>query len=79
MVFLRRNPTVKSNLEDQGVTCIFLGYAQNHTGGIYLMLNLRTKRIVLIRDVIWLNKTYGEYISRKETTKMTSYILQDEY
>ena len=44
---------------------MFLGYAQNHTGGTYIMLSLSKKRTVLSRDVIWLNKTYGEYVSIK--------------
>ena len=42
------------------------------------MLNVCIKCIILIRDIIKLNKTYGEYISRKENCKLTSYILQDE-
>ena len=42
------------------------------------MLNLCTKCTVLIRDVIWLNETYSEYLSRKENTKENTYILQDE-
>ena len=42
------------------------------------MLNIRTKHIVLISDVICLNKTHGEYVSKRETTKETSYIRQDE-
>ena len=46
--------TVKSKLEDQGKTCMFLGYAQNHIGSTYHILNLCTKRIVLIRDIIWI-------------------------
>ena len=43
------------------------------------MLSLCTKRIVLIRDVIWLNKIYGEYISKLEHTKAYSYILRYEH
>ena len=43
------------------------------------MLNLCTKNIVLICDVIWLNKTYGEYISRQKHIKPDIYILQYEY
>ena len=43
------------------------------------MLNICTKYIVISCDVIWINKTYGDYVSRKETTKMTSDIFQDEY
>ena len=59
-------------------TCMLLGYAQNHRGGTYCMLNLRTKCIVLSHDGICLNKTYSEYVSRKYHTKANSYILQDE-
>ena len=56
---------------------MFLGYAKNHTASTYRMLNLRTKHIVLSRDDVWLNITHSEYISRKETTEASSYILQD--
>ena len=42
------------------------------------MLSLSTKHITISRDVIWMNKTHSECASRKETTKATSYILQDE-
>ena len=31
------------------------------------------------RDVIWINKNYGEYLSGQEHTKVESYILQGEY
>ena len=58
------------------MTCMFLGYAQNHTGGTYCMLNICTKFIVLIHAFIWINKTYNEYVSRKEHTKDDSYTPQ---
>ena len=51
--------TVKEKMEYQGNMCMLLGYAQNHTGGTYHMLNLGTKRNVLSCDVIWSKKTYG--------------------
>ena len=60
MVVVRIIATVKSKLEYLGKTCMFLGYAQNHTGGTYRMLNLHTKHIVLSRDIIWIKKNYGE-------------------
>ena len=45
--------------------CMFLGYAKNHTGGTYHMLNLRSKRIVLSHEVICVKKPkkswYQEY------------------
>ena len=51
---------------------------KNNTGGTYRMLNLCTKCIVISCDVIWRNKTYGEYVPRKENTKVTIYIIQDK-
>ena len=41
---------------------MFLGYEQKYTGCIYHTFKIRTECIVLIRDTIWLNKTYGEYV-----------------
>ena len=70
--------SIKSKLEDQGITSMFLGYARNHKGSACHLLNLLTKLIVLIRDNIWLNKTYGEYVSRNYHIRSDSYILQDE-
>ena len=64
-------------LEDWGKKCMFLGYAQNHTGGNYHMLNICTKCILLSCGVIWLHKTYGESVWRKENIKSDSYILQN--
>ena len=56
---------LKIKLEDQGMTCMFLGYVQNNNGGTYRMFNIHTKRIVLNHDAIWLNQNYGDYVSRR--------------
>ena len=60
------------------MVCMFLGNSKNYMGGKYHILNLRIKYIVLRRDITWINKTYGEYISRQEHTKDKVYITQDE-
>ena len=60
MVVVRSISTLKAKLEDRGKTCMFLGYAQNHTGGTYRMLKLRTKIILLSHGVICLKKSYRE-------------------
>ena len=70
--------TIKEKLEYWGKTCILLGYEKNHTGGTYCIISIHTKHIIIISDIIWINKTYGEYVSRKENTKAITYILQDE-
>ena len=43
---------------DRGLTCMFVGYASDHSGDCYEMLNLNTRRILQTRDVIWLGKMY---------------------
>ena len=43
---------IKANLEGLGMLFIFLGYAQNHTGGAFHMLDLLIKIIILSRGVI---------------------------
>ena len=50
---VRSTATVKEKQEDQGITCMFLGYAKNIIGGTYRMLNLHTKNIIISCDVIW--------------------------
>ena len=47
-------------------------------GSKYHILNLYIKRTVLSRDIVWINKTYGEYTSRRDHTKDDICILQDE-
>ena len=41
-------------------------------------MKIHTKCILLSRDFIWLNITYGKNVSRWEHTKSDSYIPQDE-
>ena len=39
---------------------IFVGYAEKHAGNVYRFINPSTHRIVLSRDVKWLERKYGE-------------------
>jgi hypothetical protein len=38
-------------LHDRGVQCMFVGYAENHKGGVYRMWNPKTRKIHIRRDV----------------------------
>ena len=51
---------MKSATQDRGLKCIFLGYADDHSGDVYRFYNMQTGRIITSRDVIWINKTYHE-------------------
>jgi hypothetical protein len=55
---MKSNATPK--LEERGITCMFVGYATDHSGDCFEMLNMQTKRIILTRDVQWLNRMYYE-------------------
>jgi len=47
-------------LADQGVQCMFVGYALDHTGNCYQMWDPTTKRVHETRDVIWLKCMFYE-------------------
>jgi hypothetical protein len=51
---------IQAKLTNRGTTCMFVGYTEHHSRDIYRMLNLTTNSIINSRDIIWLNKTYGE-------------------
>lgn len=45
-------------LADRGVQCMFVGYALEHAGDCYRMMNMKTGRVLHSRDVIWLKSMY---------------------
>jgi hypothetical protein len=45
---------------------MFVGYTEHHSRDVY-----RTKSIINSRDIIWLNKTYGEWKNNKTTISTT--------
>ena len=51
--------TVKTGIDrkagDQGVTCMFMGYAYNHKADCYRMFNPKTKMISETHDKVFLN------------------------
>ena len=68
------NRDMKAKLEDRGRPCMFVGYAHNHAGDVYRMLDLKTRKICVSRDVTWLKKLYGEYIKNEDKKE----VLEDE-
>ena len=56
-----KDNTHQAKLANQGSLGIWVGYAENHPPGTYRNFNPKTKRIILTRDVTFLQKSYGEY------------------
>ena len=52
---------IRSKLDDVGKTCMFVGYADDHSRDVYRFLNIHTKRIIISRDVRWLNIIWKHY------------------
>ena len=49
---------IKSKDEERGTKGIFVGYADDHTPDTYRMYNPITRKIVLSRDIRWLDTFY---------------------
>ena len=69
-----KSKKMRSKLQDRRKECLFVGYPEDHSGDVYRMLSLDTKKLILSRNVIWLNKNYAEYknIPTYQRTKANS-------
>ena len=73
IVTTKPGPKIKNKLEDRGAKCMFVGYAANHAGNVYRMLDLKTKRVLISRDVTWMNS-----FERKSENKIDNDDSDDE-
>jgi hypothetical protein len=53
---------VQGKLKNRGTACIFVGYSVDHANDVYWMFNFNTKRIIHSRDVVWLGKSYKNWM-----------------
>ena len=61
VVAIHEGKRMRSKLDNRGKTCMFVGYADDHAGDVYRFLNIHTKRIIMSRDVRWLNIIWKHY------------------
>jgi Reverse transcriptase (RNA-dependent DNA polymerase) len=74
------NRKMRAKLEDRGRPCMYLGRAQNHSSDTFRFLNLSTNKIIISRNVVWLNKVYGEWkgLTSTNLTSVTHLELDNE-
>ena len=60
---------MRSKLDTRGRRGIFVGYADDHAGNVYRFINIETKKMILSRDIQWLNSFWKEYKKRKDDSK----------
>jgi hypothetical protein len=51
----------QGKFKNRGTVWMYVGYRPNHPYDVYRMLNLKTKHIIKSRDILWLNKSFGEW------------------
>ena len=61
VIAIHEGKKMRSKLDDRGKTCMFVGYADDHSRDVYRFLNIHTKRIIISRDVRWLNIIWKHY------------------
>ena len=61
VVAINEGEKMRSKLDNRGKTCMFVGYADDHSGDVYRFLNIHTKRIIMSRDASWLNIIWKHY------------------
>jgi len=72
MGIVTNTPTsIKGKLAPRGKICMFVGYPDDTTPDVYRMLNIKTNKIIKSKDIFWLNKTYGQYLTEKDYTIIT--------
>ena len=60
-----------SKLSNKGVLCMFVGYALQHAGDCYRMYNPKTKKIMISRDIKWMNEMFYNIQNDTQKTKVT--------
>ena len=61
VIAIHEGKKMRSKLDDRGKTCMFVGYADDHSRDVYRFLNIHKKRIIISRDVRWLNIIWKHY------------------
>ena len=67
-----------SKLADRGTAMMFVGYSMEHKGGVYMMYNPKTHRLIVTRDIIWMCKMYYKAPQDIELT-MKPFITMDVF
>ena len=61
VVAIHEGKKMRSKLDNREKSCMFAGYAEDHAEDVYRFLNIHTKRVIISRDVRWLNIIWKHY------------------
>ena len=78
VVAIHEGKKMRSKLDNRGKTCMFVGYADDHTKDVYRFLNIHTKRIILSKDGRWLNIMWKRYKKKSIYARSRVELFLDE-
>ena len=78
VIAIHEGKKMRSKLDDRGKTCMFVRYADDHTKDVYRFLNIHTRRIILSRDVRWLNIIWKKYKKKSLYARIQVELFLDE-
>ena len=69
---------MRSKLDNRGKICMFVGYVDDHSGDVYRVLTIKTKRIIMSRHARWLNIIWKHYRTKNIYARRQVELLLDE-
>ena len=78
VVAIHEGKKMRSKLDNRGKTCMFVGYADDHSGDVYRFLNIKTRRIIMSRDARWLNIMWKHYKKKHNYARRQVELFLDE-
>ena len=78
VIAIHEGKKMRSKLDDRGKTCMFVGYADDHSKEVYRFLNIHTRRIIISRDVRWLNNIWNQYKKKSIYARKQAELFLDE-
>jgi hypothetical protein len=76
----KKTKKIRGKLDDRGLLCLWVGYTTNHAEDVYKFMNLKTKTVIMSRNVILLDKKYAKFkgITAVNVEQITVDVDQDE-
>ena len=78
VIAIHEGKKMRSKLDDRGKTCMFVGYADDHSKDVSRFLNIHTRRIIISRDVRWLNIIWKQYKKKSIYARKQVELFLDE-
>ena len=78
VIAIHEGKKMRSKLDDRGKTCMFVGYADDHSRDVYRFLNIHSKGIIISRDVRWLNIMWKHYRKKSIYARKQGELFFDE-